>query len=43
MEMSEKINALAEALAKAQGEMKNAVKGCDNPFFKSKYADLAEA
>lgn len=42
MEMSEKINALAEALAKAQGEMKNAVKGCDNPFFKSKYADLAE-
>lgn len=42
MEMSEKIDALAEALAKAQGEMKNAVKGCDNPFFKSKYADLAE-
>ena len=42
MEMSEKINALAEALAKAQGEMKNAVKGCDNPYFKSKYADLAE-
>ena len=42
MEMSEKINALAEALAKAQGEMKNAVKGCDNQFFKSKYADLAE-
>lgn len=42
MEMSEKIDALAEALAKAQGEMKNAVKGCDNPYFKSKYADLAE-
>lgn len=42
MEMSEKIDALAEALAKAQGEMKNAVKGCENPYFKSKYADLAE-
>ena len=35
MEMSEKIDALAEALAKAQGEMKNAVKGCDNPFLKA--------
>lgn len=42
MEMSEKINALAEALAKAQGEMKNAAKSSDNPYFKSKYADLAE-
>ncbi len=42
MEMSENISALAEALAKAQGEMKNAAKSSDNPFFKSKYADLAE-
>lgn len=42
MEMSDKINALAEALAKAQGEMKNAAKSSDNPYFKSKYADLAE-
>lgn len=32
---------LAEALAKAQGEMKNAVLNKINPHFKSKYADLA--
>lgn len=32
---------LAKALAKAQGEMKPAEKLKDNPFFKSKYADLA--
>ena len=31
---------LFEALAKAQGAMKNAPKDSDNPFFKSKYADL---
>lgn len=42
MQMSENINELATALAKAQGEMKNAGKTSDNPFFKSKYADLAE-
>lgn len=42
MQMSENINELAAALAKAQGEMKNAGKTSDNPFFKSKYADLAE-
>lgn len=42
MQMSENINELATALAKAQGEMKNAGKNSDNPFFKSKYADLAE-
>lgn len=35
------INELAGALAKAQGVMKNALKDSDNPFFKSKYADLA--
>lgn len=33
--------ALALALAKAQGEMKGAQKDAANPFFKSKYADLA--
>lgn len=41
-EQSAAINELAAALAKAQGEMKNAKKSADNPFFKSKYADLAE-
>jgi len=34
------IGALAAALAKAQGEIKGAVKDSTNPFFKSKYADL---
>ncbi len=32
---------LAEALAKAQGEMHHAAKDKANPFFKSTYADLA--
>jgi hypothetical protein len=41
MEKSEHINELATALAKAQGEMKGAHKDSENPFFKSKYADLA--
>lgn len=40
-ERSEQIGELAAALAKAQGEMENAPKISDNPFFKSKYADLA--
>lgn len=35
------LNELAAALAKAQGQICNAVKGADNPYFKSKYADLA--
>jgi hypothetical protein len=35
------IGALAEALAKAQGEIKGAIKDAENPFFKSSYADLA--
>ena len=35
------IGTLAGALAKAQGEMKAAVKDSANPFFKSSYADLA--
>lgn len=37
---SETIGKLAEALAKAQSEMSNAAKDKNNPFFKSKYADL---
>lgn len=41
MEKSEAINELAAALAKAQGAMRGAKKDADNPFFKSKYADLA--
>jgi len=41
MNKSESIAGLAEALAKAQGAMKGAVKDSANPFFKSKYADLA--
>lgn len=41
MTTSELINEIAAALAKAQGEMTGAVKDAANPFFKSKYADLA--
>jgi len=41
MNKSESIAALAAALAAAQGSMKGAVKDSANPFFKSKYADLA--
>jgi hypothetical protein len=37
---SEQINELADALAKAQGSIKSAAKVKNNPFFKSKYADL---
>lgn len=38
--MSEQIDQLATALAKAQGEFTPAKKDKDNPFFKSKYADF---
>lgn len=38
---SEHINELATALAKAQSEMPIADLSADNPYFKSKYADLA--
>lgn len=38
---SEQINELATALAKAQGQIEGAKKDTQNPFFKSKYADLA--
>ena len=41
-EASAEIGKLAEALAMAQGMMENASKSSANPFFKSKYADLAE-
>lgn len=40
-EQSENINELATALAKAQGKITGALKDSSNPFFKSKYADLA--
>jgi ERF superfamily len=38
---SESIDELAAALAKAQGSINDAVKSASNPYFKSKYADLA--
>lgn len=41
MDKSESIKSLAEALNKAQDEMGGADKSATNPFFKSKYADLA--
>jgi len=40
MIMSEQIDQLATALAKAQAEFTTAKKDKDNPFFKSKYADF---
>jgi hypothetical protein len=41
MNRSDTIANLATALAKAQGQMENAKKDSNNPFFKSKYADLS--
>jgi hypothetical protein len=41
MEKSESIVKLSKALVKMQSEMGAASKSSDNPFFKSKYADLA--
>lgn len=41
MTTSEQINEIAGACAKAQLELKPAVKDATNPHFKSKYADLA--
>ena len=38
---SEQISELAKALCKVQAEVSGAKKGSTNPFFKSKYADLA--
>ena len=40
--MSDQIDQLATSLAKAQGEMEVARKDKNNPFFKSKYADLED-
>ncbi len=41
MKTSENIGDLAAALAKAQGAVEGATKDSANPFFRSKYADLA--
>lgn len=41
MKTSESINELATALSKAQAAMTGAKKSSANPFFKSKYSDLA--
>jgi ERF superfamily len=38
---SEQINELAAALAKAQGQIKGALRLSKNPFFKSAYSDLS--
>lgn len=38
---SESIAKLAAALSKAQGQIEAVKKGAENPFFKSKYADLS--
>lgn len=38
---SDSIGKLSEALAKAQGQMRGAPKDAANPFYRSKYADLA--
>ena len=40
-EKPQEMGALFAALAKAQGQMKGAIKDSANPFFKSKYADLS--
>lgn len=40
MNKSEDISKLATALSKAQSMIVGAIKGAENPFFKSKYADL---
>lgn len=41
MQKSETINELATALSIAQGQIQPAKKDADNPYFKSKYADLS--
>ena len=41
MNKSESIKSLSVAMCKAQGEMGGAAKDANNPFFKSKYADLS--
>lgn len=41
MPQSEQIGELAKAIAAAQANLKPVKKECENPFFKSRYADLA--
>ena len=41
MNQSESISNLAAALSVVQGELRPAEENARNPFFKSKYADLA--
>lgn len=41
MNQSPTIGALAAALAKAQGEIKGAVRDATNPFYKTRYSDLS--
>jgi len=41
MNRSESIDQLATALALAQGKIRSAIKDTANPYFKSRYADLA--
>lgn len=40
--MSDPIDQLSTALAKAQGELRHAIKNATNPHFRNNYADLAE-
>lgn len=42
MDKSESIKNLAVAMCKAQSEMGGAVKGKENPFYKSKYSELKD-
>ena len=41
MDRSDETAELFAALSKAQGEIHDATKGAENPYFKSKYADLS--
>jgi len=41
MNTSEQTNEINAAFSKAQGQMVGAAKAADNPFFKSRYSDLA--
>lgn len=41
MSQSETIGSLAAALAKAQGQIQSAKRDSENPFYRSRYADLA--
>ena len=41
MNQSESLSNLAAALAQVQGELRPAEENATNPFFKSKYADIA--